>query len=225
MITIAQSWRPKRNWPEATARLKRVLADQPDRADILYDSGISAYKNSEFDKALAYFNKAGNDTKASQELHEQTYFNAGNTHVKLKQLHEAIESYDKVLALNPDHEKAKHNKEIVKKMLEQQKKQQEQDKKDEQEKDKEQDKKEENNKEKQEQKDQKESSDSKQQQNKDQSEQQQQEQEKKKKNLQILKIRRTNKNNRKRNFCSKRETKTRKAAIRKTIKPSRNFSR
>ena len=109
------------NWPEATAQLKKVLTDQPDRADILYDSGIAAYKNAEFDKALAYFNKAGDIANAPQELREQAYFNAGNAQVQLKQLQEAIDSYDKALALNPDHEKAKHNKKVVKKMLEQQK--------------------------------------------------------------------------------------------------------
>jgi Ca-activated chloride channel family protein len=116
----------KGNWPQATARLKKALADQPDRADILYDSGISAYKNAEFDKALAYFTKAGDTSVAPQELREQAYFNAGNSQVQLKQLQEAIDSYDKVLALNPNHEKAKHNKEVVKKMLEQEKKEQEQ---------------------------------------------------------------------------------------------------
>lgn len=126
----------KENWPEATNYLNRVLIDHPDRADVLYDSGVNAYKNKEYDKALAYFTKAANGTQAAPALlREQAYFNAANTHVQLKQLPHALEAYDQVLALNPHNEKAKHNKEIVKKMLEQQKqeheKQQEQQKKDE----------------------------------------------------------------------------------------------
>ena len=114
----------KGNWQESTQQLKKVLAEQPDRPDILYDSGVSAYKNNEFDKALTYFNKAAQEINAPQALREQAYFNAGNAHVSLKQLQEAIDAYDKVLALNPDHEKAKHNKEVVKKMLEKQKQEQ-----------------------------------------------------------------------------------------------------
>ena len=134
----------KGNWQDSTQQLKKVLAEQPDRPDILYDLGVSAYKNSEFDKALTYFNKAAQEINAPQALREQAYFNAGNAHVSLKQLQEAIDAYDKVLALNPDHEKAQHNKEVVKKMLEQQKqkKEQEQEKENKEEDRKEQEKKE-----------------------------------------------------------------------------------
>jgi Ca-activated chloride channel homolog len=127
----------KGNWPQATAQFKKVLTEHPDCADILYDSGVSAYKNAEYDKALAYFTKAGDSLNAKQVLREQAYFNAGNAQVQLKQLQEALESYEKVLTLNPDHEKAKHNKEIVKKMLEREKEQKDQEKKEEENKDKE----------------------------------------------------------------------------------------
>ncbi len=113
---IAQS--QKGNWNDATQRLKKALADHPENADILYDLGVSTFKNAEFDKALAYFTKSADTATAPQALREQAYFNAGNAQVRLKQLEQAIESYDKVLALNPDHKKAKHNKEVVKKMLE-----------------------------------------------------------------------------------------------------------
>lgn len=139
----------KGNAQKSKELLTHALINSPDRADILYDMGTHSYKNGAYDTALAYFNKAA---KASNEqiLQEQSYFNAGNAHVALKQLQEAIDSYDKVLALNPKHERALHNKEIVKKMLEQQKqeekknqdKDQEQKDKEQKDKDKDKDKKE-----------------------------------------------------------------------------------
>ncbi len=122
----------KGNWQQSKELLKKVVVDEPDRPDILYDMGVASFKSGDADKALAYFTQAAqrSDTAA---LQEQAFFNAGNAHVKLNQLRQAIDAYDKVLALNPSHERAKHNKEVVKKMLEQQKQEQEDKEKKEQE--------------------------------------------------------------------------------------------
>ena len=109
----------KGNWQQSSNLLKNSIIQNPDRADIVYDLGVSTYKNAEHDKALAYFNQAAHISH-DRPLKEQALFNAGNAHVQLKQLHEAITKYDEVLSLNPEHVKAKHNKEVVKKMLEQQ---------------------------------------------------------------------------------------------------------
>ncbi len=111
----------KGNWQKSESLLTNSLIENPDRADVLYDLGVSSFKTGHFDKALAYFRHAAEHTN-TQQLKEQAFFNAGNTHVELKELQEAIEAYDQVLALNPDHSKAKHNKAVVQKMLEQQKK-------------------------------------------------------------------------------------------------------
>lgn len=111
----------KNNWQQSTQTFKQLLVQKPDNPHVLYDAGVSSFKNNEYDQALAYFTKAAQSPGAATSLQEQAYFNAGNTQVKLKKLQEAIDDYDKVLAINPEHEKAKHNKGIVKKMLEQQK--------------------------------------------------------------------------------------------------------
>lgn len=128
----------KGNTQKSKELLTKALIESPERADILYDMGTNSYKNGAYDTALAYFNKAAKATK-EQILQEQSYFNAGNAHVALKQLQEAIDAYDKVLSLNPQHERALHNKEIVKKMLKQQKQEDKknQDKQDQNQKDKE----------------------------------------------------------------------------------------
>lgn len=110
----------KNNWPATQDLLTKLVVEQPNRADALYDLGVASYKNNSFDAALAYFNKVAQRNDASLQLQQQAHFNAGNAHVQLKQLQEAIDAYDRVLAQNPDHAPALHNKEVVKKMLEQQ---------------------------------------------------------------------------------------------------------
>ena len=109
----------KNNWPAAQDLLTTVIVENPERPDVLYDLGVASYKNNNFDAALSYFNKAAHHAQANLPLQQQAHFNAGNAHVQLKQLHEAIEAYDRVLAQQPDHKQALHNKEVVKKMLEQ----------------------------------------------------------------------------------------------------------
>lgn len=120
----------KDNWPAAQELLTKTIIDKPDRVDMLYDLGVAAYKNKNFESALNYFNKAAQHKDANAQLQEQAHFNAGNAHVQLKQLQQAIDAYDQVLALEPDHQQALHNKEVVKKMMEQQKQEQNKDQKD-----------------------------------------------------------------------------------------------
>ncbi len=120
----------KNDMQGAQKLLTSVIVDQPDRPDALYDLGVAAYKNKTFDTALSYFNKAATSPSVSPQLGEQATFNAGNAHVQLKQLREAIDAYDRILEKNPDHEPAHHNKEIVKKMMEQEKQKEQQQQKD-----------------------------------------------------------------------------------------------
>lgn len=133
----------KGKWEQAEKKMTSVLIDNPGRADLLYDLGVSSYRLKKFDNAAAYFQEAA--AKATDEsLKEQAHFNLGNTYVAQKKLKEAIKEYENVLALDPSHEKARHNLEIVKKMLEQEQKKEKQDKnqdKKQQEKDNKQDKK------------------------------------------------------------------------------------
>ncbi|HZW61852.1 MAG TPA: tetratricopeptide repeat protein [Candidatus Babeliales bacterium] len=131
------------NWESAHQLLTELVVNKPDNPSILYDAGIAAFNIKNFSQAQAYFQHAAESKNAPIELKEQAYFNLGNTQVELKQLEQAIASYEKVLEINPNNERAKHNLEVVKKMLEQQKQQQQQEKqqeKDKKEKEKEQQK-------------------------------------------------------------------------------------
>ena len=125
-ISISQ----KGDWQKSKELLKNILIENPESPDILYDLGVSSFKSNEMEKALSYFSKAAASSFASESLQEKAYYNAGNAHVQLKQLQEAIDAYDRALALNPSNKHAAHNKEIVKKMLEEQKQKEKKDEQD-----------------------------------------------------------------------------------------------
>ena len=112
----------KNDWKKADGLLKDLVTKHPDDSELLYDTGVSSFELKQFNKAQAYFKNAAQN--ATNELKQQAHFNCGNSCVELKQLQEAIEQYEAVLAINHEHEKAKHNLEIVKQMLEQEKQQQ-----------------------------------------------------------------------------------------------------
>lgn len=125
------------NWESAHARLNQLVTDNPERADILYDSGVAAYRLKNFESAQAYFKHAIQSADlsadlsaiAKDDLKERAHFNLGNTYVATKQLQQAIDEYEKVLDINPENKPAQDNLRIVKQMLEQEKqKQKEQDK-------------------------------------------------------------------------------------------------
>lgn len=110
----------KGNYVQARDMMQSMLVNEPNRPDLLYDLGVASFKNKEFEQASAYFSCAAESEKCPLQLKEQAYFNLGNTSVELNQLNDAIVQYQKVLDLNEKNEQAKHNLEVVKKMLEEQ---------------------------------------------------------------------------------------------------------
>ena len=107
-------------WQEAQMKMNRLIVDEPDRADLLYDNGVAAYKLKEYEKARAYFQDVIAKENVPTQLKEQAYFNLGNTFVGLKKLEDAIKHYEEALKIDPADKKAKHNLEKVKQMLQQQ---------------------------------------------------------------------------------------------------------
>jgi Ca-activated chloride channel family protein len=100
-----------------------------------------AYKNNQFEQAAKLFEnpdwkaaanyKAGAYDKALENLvprqdekNATVFYNQGNALAKSGQLEPAIKAYEKALALNPDDNDAKYNKELVEKALEKQKQEQ-----------------------------------------------------------------------------------------------------
>jgi Ca-activated chloride channel family protein len=87
-----------------------------------YESATTLFDDINWRAAAAY--KAG-DYQAAEALYQQTdglesIYNRGNALAQLGQLQNAIEAYDKVLRLDPEHQDAARNKAIVEALLEQQ---------------------------------------------------------------------------------------------------------
>lgn len=116
-------------WDDAHRLLQELVVDNPDNAELLYDAGVVAYKKELFQEAHAYFSnviKREEHKQGSSALTQQAYFNKGNAAVALKRYEDALSSYEKVLALDSDNARARHNYEVVQKMLKDQKQQEDQ---------------------------------------------------------------------------------------------------
>lgn len=115
-------------WEKAQEKIQPLLVTHHDSPDLLYDAGVASYKLKQYEQAVAYFEHAAQAKSVDKILKERALFNAGNAHVALHNLEQAISLYEQVLAHNPTHEKAKHNLEKVKEMLAQKEQEQEQEK-------------------------------------------------------------------------------------------------
>ena len=116
----------KGDFKKADVLLSSLITNRPDDPNILYDFGVVAFNQKQFKQAKAYFKNSAENKNTSDGLKQDAYFNGGNTSIQLKKLEDAIIQYKKVLTLNPDHQEAQHNLELVKKMLEQEKQNQKQ---------------------------------------------------------------------------------------------------
>lgn len=112
----------------ALSLLAPVVSDDPHNPTKLYDAGVAAFRTQSYDQAKTFFEQATMQPAATASLKENAHYNLGNTYVKLSRLEEALAQYEKALAINPDNKAARHNYDVVKKMLEQQKKQEPQQK-------------------------------------------------------------------------------------------------
>ncbi len=112
-------------WADAQQRMSVLMIDDPDDPELLYDSGVAAYRMKEYPKAEAYFRQTAENEHSSDRLKEKALFNLGNTEVALNKLEESIDLYEAALAIDPHDERAQYNLEKVRELLEQQKQQQE----------------------------------------------------------------------------------------------------
>ncbi len=126
------------DYQEAQQLFEEVIAKDHTDYETIYNLGKVAYTKKEFDKAEKYFFTVTQEPDIADQKKIQAWFDLGNTQVQLKQLEQALESYQQVLTIYPEHEHAQKMIEAIEKLLEQQKQQQQQQEKnkDEQQKDK-----------------------------------------------------------------------------------------
>jgi Ca-activated chloride channel homolog len=118
-------------------------AKEPSKAELKFNAGDAAYKTGDYAQAASGFEKS---LKTGQvPMQQNAYYNLGNTKYRLgqktekenpqetiKTWEEAVKSYDTALQIKTDDADTKHNRDFVKRKIEQLKKQEEQKKQDQQ---------------------------------------------------------------------------------------------
>jgi Ca-activated chloride channel family protein len=137
------------NYQGALKDFERRLQSGATAAEIKFDAGAAAYKAGDFKKAAGYFSEAM--TSEKQKIKEAATYNLANALVrsgeaaqeseaKLSEWKNALQHYETVLKASPANARAQENRDIVLKLIEDQKKKQDQ-KKDKKDQKKDQDKK------------------------------------------------------------------------------------
>ncbi len=119
---------------------RKTLAEDPDNPVLQFNLGGAAYEKGAFDEAIASFNQALHTDDL--DLQARSYYNRGNAQYRLgekslqtdpghtiKLWEEALTSYEGCLALNQGDPDAAYNRDLVKKRLEELKRQLQQKKK------------------------------------------------------------------------------------------------
>jgi Ca-activated chloride channel family protein len=134
--TVAERDYQKGQYSDAAQKYGEATETQPDRHDLQFDEGDAAYRAGEYNEAEEAFRKALQTQNLN--LQENSYYNLGNTQFKHgeamakvdpqreRELWEnAVHSYESALKLK-DAADTRHNYEVVKRKLEELKKQQQQ---------------------------------------------------------------------------------------------------
>jgi Ca-activated chloride channel family protein len=127
----------KGDYLQASEYYRQKLEKSPNDPELHYNYGTAAFKNNMFDDAVEAFTKALKSDDI--ELQKKAYFNRGNSYYQkgaevqqadpettLNQWKQALSSLQSALQLDPDNADAKHNREVIKKRLEELEKQQQQ---------------------------------------------------------------------------------------------------
>lgn len=124
-------------YKSALSEYHDLLAKRPDDARLHYNAGAAAYQATKFDEAVKQFEAAA--SSPDLDLQQQSFYNLGNAEYRVGQSdpnlqqrtavwQDALQHYEAALKLNPQDKDAEFNRDLVKKKLEELKKQQQQDK-------------------------------------------------------------------------------------------------
>lgn len=110
----------KKKYEASSEFYREALEGSPAHPRIHYNLGNSLYRNGRYEEAREEFLAV---LKAEDPaLRERGLYNLGNTQFRLGDLPGAIQSYEQAMALNSGNEKARLNRDYVKRLLEEKKK-------------------------------------------------------------------------------------------------------
>lgn len=113
----------KQAYDQALNQFIEGQLEDPDNPALLYNIGNAYYKTGDYEAATAHYLQAL--PTVAPELKPHVLYNLGNSAYRQGRLQEAIQYYEAALKLTPDDHQAKENLDFVKKQLQQQKQQQE----------------------------------------------------------------------------------------------------
>ena len=110
----------KGNYQDAAGRYMRALGADPSSFEAQYNLGNALHRQEMYDQAAQVQQQAAADSLAAPVDRAQAFYNLGNTQFRQQKYAEALESYKNSLRLNPDDPQAKFNYAYVKKLLDDQ---------------------------------------------------------------------------------------------------------
>ena len=116
----AHAWTWEDLWTRPDQQATRMLEQgKPKEAAELFDDpnwqGVAHYQSGQYEQAAQAFD---------DQTNPESLYNQGNALARLGNYEDALKSYEQTLQTNPDHEDARYNTELIKKLLEQQQNQQ-----------------------------------------------------------------------------------------------------
>jgi tetratricopeptide (TPR) repeat protein len=111
-------------YDKAAEKFKEAGILKPEQALPDYDEGAARYKANDFTGAAAEYD--GSIAKADPKLQADSYFNAGNAHLKAQQYDKAIEAYINALKIKPKDKDYQQNLELALRQMQMQMQQQQQ---------------------------------------------------------------------------------------------------
>ncbi|HBR70116.1 TPA: hypothetical protein DIC20_03005 [Candidatus Dependentiae bacterium] len=103
---------------------EELLVDDPFDRQVVRGLADCLYSKNNFDDAEKYYGQLSLRVDNSTQEAEEIYFNYGCAQAQQKKYKEALVSFENVVKVNQQHERAKKNIEILKKLLEQKKQEQ-----------------------------------------------------------------------------------------------------
>jgi Ca-activated chloride channel family protein len=109
-----------KDFKKAKTNYEYALIEEPRNPRLNYNTGISNYREGFYQQAIFNFGRSA-EYSQSKKLKQKAFYNLGNAYFKTEDYQNAIVSYEQALKLDPQDADCKHNLELARRMLEQEK--------------------------------------------------------------------------------------------------------
>lgn len=110
----------KERYDRSIDRYRSALEAAPGSWEASYNLGNALYRTEQYDAAAEALRKAASDTLRSNEERADAWYNLGDVQFRQQKLKESLESFKSALRLNPADYQAKYNYAYLKRLVDQQ---------------------------------------------------------------------------------------------------------